>query len=177
MMWPFSLSTPIVLLIVFSIGALSGGSAAWKVQDWKFTSEINEMKLNAEVGHNLAVEAARKKEREDAKKAAELDKQHNILVDKNRRLNKRLDDLLRESGGVFHDPGYIPSSGVPSTCPTPGGASGTPSGGSGGVPESGGGVLSPQTSRFIANQAAKCDDVAAYAQTCYKWVTDQAKDK
>lgn len=150
------------LLAVFALGAATAGSAAWKVQTWRYGSAIAEQKAEAEKTLRAATTAALKKERENGRVRDAVEKDLQSAQAKNRALSADLRKLAAQSGGL-RDPGRgqgcnsppRPADEAPgvNTDPAPGGTR----------------LLSKQLEEYIFDTAEKADEVLAYAWACHDW--------
>lgn len=140
-------------IIVGAASAVIAFGSAWRVQDWRYGSIINEQKAEAARVLTDAVEAARANEKAAAERANKIEVQYVEQKDRNSKLLADYRNIrLRDPGGKS------------CTNPMPGSSE------TGVSPnESTGSELSAITSEFLRNLAYRCDEAATYAVACKQW--------
>ena len=140
-------------IIVGAISAFIAFGSAWKVQDWRYGSIINEQKVEAAKVLVEATEAARANEKAAAERANKIEVQYVEQKDRNSKLLADYRNLrLRDPGGEgCTDP--MPGDSETGISPN----------------ESTGSELSKIATTFLLDFAYRCDEAATYAVACKQW--------
>jgi hypothetical protein len=154
-----------IFIIGLGIAFVSGTTLSWWLtadyKNAKFAETISTIRLDAAEAVRLATNKAREADAENFRIATELEVAHNefrqnldIVKDDNAR-------LVSELGGLYDRYSAASHSNVPSSTTSP---SSTPV-----APTTG--KLSKELTEFLLSESARADQAAAYAQTCYDWVS------
>jgi len=158
------LALMILAALVFCAGATSG----WKLKSYFAQAHLSTVEARIAKDQQAQAEAiaqsanaARVREKQDAKQRDDVEKSYQLAAAENSRLAHRL-RLLAAGAGGLRDPGTRP--GCPGV-PTAAAAAGVPAS----AAASTGDRLSAEASEFLLAESARADEVSAYASACHNW--------